>query len=168
MKSVVDNDGARKADLARIHIAKKALGYTDEEYRDVMFAVARVRSSADLDFTGRKRLIEHFIRCGWSGSKPEPKHAASAAAPQLAPNRKPAQKPRRPTPSEAVAPMCRKVRAQLISLGRKPDTYADGIAQQMFKVQFYEWCTPEQLHAVIAALGAEQARHGITFKPRKP
>ena len=157
MTQVVDNEGARKADLARIHIAKKALNLSDDEYRDVMFAVARVRSSADLDFTGRKRLIEHFIKCGWSGSKSKPAGQAAATS-----------RPRRPTPSEAVAPMCRKVRAQLISLGRKPDTYADGIAKQMFNVQFYEWCQPEQLHAVVAALAAEQKRLGVAFKPRRP
>lgn len=155
MNRVVDNESARKADLARIHIAKKALNLNDDEYRDVMFAVARVRSSADLDFTGRKRLIEHFIKCGWSGSKSKPAGLAGAS-----------KRPRRPTPSEAVAPMCRKVRAQLISLGRKPDTYADGIAKQMFNVQFYEWCTPEQLHAIVAALAAEQRRLGVEFKPR--
>lgn len=150
MKPVIDSDGARKADLARIHIAKKALGMNDDEYRDVMFAVARVRSSAELDFTGRKRLIEHFVKCGWSGAK-----GGSA---------RPSKRPRRPTPSAAVAAMCRKVRAQLISLGRRPDSYADGIAKQMFNVQFYEWCQPDQLHAVIAALGAEQSRMGVAFK----
>lgn len=152
---VVDSDSARKSDLARIHIAKKALGYTDDEYRDVMFAVARVRSSAELDFTGRKLLIEHFIKCGWSGNKVEPPRQGSNS-----------KRPRRPTPSEAVAPMCRKVRAQLISLDRKPDSYADGIAQQMFGVRYFEWCTTEQLHAVVAALSAEQDRRGVTFKPR--
>ena len=155
MNHVIDTEGARRADLARIHIAKKALNLSDDEYRDVMFAVARVRSSAALDFTGRKRLIEHFIRCGWSGSKPAAQRAGTAA-----------KRPKRPTPSEAAAPMCRKVRAQLISLGRLPDTYADGIAHQMYGVQFFEWCTPEQLHALVAALGKEQARKGVTFKGR--
>lgn len=156
MKPSSDGDSARKSDLARIHIAKKALNLSDDEYRELMFSVARVRSSAELDLIGRKRLIEHFIRCGWSGGKPTPKRAASKT-----------ERPRRPTPSASVAPLCRKVRAQLISLGRKPDGYADGIAQQMYKVQFYEWCTSEQLQAVVSALGAEQARLGITYKGRK-
>ena len=159
--SPVDQDGARKADLARIHIAKKALGLDDSAYREIMFAVARVRSSAELDFTGRKRLIDHFIRCGWSGSKPAAK-AANSRVGSSAPKR-----PRRPTPSEAVAPMCRKVRAQLISLGGLSDTYADGIAKQMFGVTFYEWCQPTQLHAVVAALAAEQARKGVSWTPAK-
>ena len=64
--------------------------------------------------------------------------------------------------------MCRKVRAQLISLGRLPDTYADGIAMQMFGVQFYEWCQPDQLRAIVSALGVEQARKGVAFKPGRP
>ena len=148
-RPVVDNEGARRADLARIHIAKKALNLDDDAYRDIMFTVARVRSSAELDFTGRKRLIEHFLKCGWNGSKP------TAA--------KPAKAPKRPTPSATLAPMCRKVRAQLISLGRRPDSYADAIAQRMFNVQFYEWCHSDQLHALVAALAVEQAARGVAY-----
>jgi phage gp16-like protein len=153
---VVDKDGARKADLARIHIAKKALNLDDETYRDIMFAVARVRSSAQLDFTGRKRLIEHFLKCGWDGSKGQPGNGPKRAT----------KAPRRPTPSAAMAPMCSKVRAQLISLGRRPDSYADAIAKRMFKVDFYEWLESDQLHALIAALAIEQAASGVAYHPR--
>lgn len=64
---IVDADGARRADLAAIHIAKKALGWDDDHYRDVMFVVCRVRSSGDLDFTGRKRFLAHLQACGWTG-----------------------------------------------------------------------------------------------------
>ena len=67
MKPVVDRAGARKADLAAIHIAKKALGWDDSTYRDIMFSVCRVKSSAELDFTGRRRFLAHLRACGWSG-----------------------------------------------------------------------------------------------------
>lgn len=63
MNAVVDRDGARKADLAAIHIAKAALKWDDEMYRDVMFSVCRVKSSALLDFTGRKRFLAHLRAC---------------------------------------------------------------------------------------------------------
>jgi len=67
-RPVIDHDGARKADLAAIHIAKKDLGWDDGTYRDVMFAVCRVRSSAELDFSGRKRWLAHLKACGWKGA----------------------------------------------------------------------------------------------------
>ncbi len=69
--SVVDDERSRKADLAAIHIAKAELGWTDDFYRDILFSVCRVRSSAALDHTGRKRFLAHLRACGWSGgSKP--------------------------------------------------------------------------------------------------
>lgn len=67
MIKVVDSPNARKADLAAIHIAKSDLGWDDDHYRDVLFAVCRVKSSRDLDFTGRKRFLEHLRSCGWPG-----------------------------------------------------------------------------------------------------
>lgn len=60
---VVDTAGARRADLAAIHVAKKALAWDDETYRDIMFTVCRVRSSAQMDFTGRKLFLAHLRAC---------------------------------------------------------------------------------------------------------
>ena len=146
MKHEIDKGGARQADLAKIHIAKKELQMADDTYRALLRAIGGVDSASQLDFTGRKRLLEHFKGCGWNGNTG-------------------GKRPRRPTPSEAAAPLCRKIRAQLISLGNLHDSYADGIAKQMFNVQFYEWCQPDQLHAIVAALGKEQARKGVAYKP---
>jgi phage gp16-like protein len=56
-------ENGRRADLAAIHVAKKALGWDDDTYRDVMFAVVGVRSSAELDFTGRRRFLAHLADC---------------------------------------------------------------------------------------------------------
>ena len=63
MKAVVDRSGARNGDLAAIHIAKAKLGWDDSMYRDVLFSVCRVKSSAQLDFTGRKRFLAHLTAC---------------------------------------------------------------------------------------------------------
>lgn len=63
MKTVVDHNGARRADLAAIHVAKKALGWDDDTYRDIMFTVCRVRSAGDLDFAGRKIFLAHLRAC---------------------------------------------------------------------------------------------------------
>lgn len=61
--AVMDHDGSRKADLAAIHIAKASLGMDEDTYRDVLFTVCRVRSSAQLDFTGRKTFLAHLRAC---------------------------------------------------------------------------------------------------------
>lgn len=63
MRPVVDRDGARRADLAAIHVAKKALEWDDDTYRDVMAAVCRVRSAGELDFAGRKAFLAHLRAC---------------------------------------------------------------------------------------------------------
>lgn len=61
-RAPVDKNG-RNADLAAIHVAKKALGWDDDTYRDILWTVCHVRSSADLDFAGRRRLLAHLAAC---------------------------------------------------------------------------------------------------------
>lgn len=54
----------RQADLAAIHLLKKQLGQTDDEYRDLMATVCGgVRSAADLDAAGRARFRSHLEKC---------------------------------------------------------------------------------------------------------
>ncbi|MCB9747453.1 MAG: DUF1018 domain-containing protein [Candidatus Omnitrophica bacterium] len=48
--------------LALIHIIKKELKLTDQEYRDILFKSAGVRSSKDLDEQSFKKLMNYFIR----------------------------------------------------------------------------------------------------------
>jgi len=59
---VTDVADRRSRDLARIHVLKKELALDDDAYRDLLQAVARVRSSADLDWSGRRTLIAHLER----------------------------------------------------------------------------------------------------------
>ena len=84
--AVIDTAGARKADLASIHIAKKALGWDEDSYRDIMQAKCGVRSSGLLDFTGRKLFLAHLRACGWLGGTTTP---ARGQKPASAPSRKP-------------------------------------------------------------------------------
>jgi phage gp16-like protein len=58
-----DSDPTRKGDLAAIHVAKKALGWDDATYRDLLQEVCGVRSSAGLDFAGRRRWLAHLRKC---------------------------------------------------------------------------------------------------------
>jgi phage gp16-like protein len=133
----------RNSDLAKIHVAKKQLGMTEEDYRAMLWTQGRVHSAADLDHAGRQRVLDHLKACGF-------KPTASKST----------KRPARPTPAPDKIKLVRRIRAQLISLDHLPDTYADGIAHQMFGLQFYEWATPEQLHTISAALGVAQRKVG--------
>lgn len=128
----------RRKELAMIHMAATQLGMDtrdqndDSDYRSMLWSVARVRSSAALDWAGRKSVLDHLKACGW-----KPKSILL--------------KPR-PAPATDRAGLVGKIRALLIALDNKPDAYADGMARKMFGVERYEWCTPTQLIKIIAAL----------------
>lgn len=55
----------RRREMAQIHIAKAQLGLDDETYRSMLWSIARVRSSKDLDWTGRKKVLDHLKQCGF-------------------------------------------------------------------------------------------------------
>lgn len=57
-------DVLRKKELAQIHIARQQLGMDRDTYQAMLWSVARVRSAADLDWTGRKRVMDHLMACG--------------------------------------------------------------------------------------------------------
>lgn len=59
---------ARNADLARIHILKKELGFDDDTYRDVLERVTGVRSSAKLDAAARGQLLAELRRLSGKSS----------------------------------------------------------------------------------------------------
>lgn len=133
----------RNGDLARIHIAKQQLRMSEDDYRAMLWTQGRVHSSKDLDHAGRQRVLDYLQAIGF---KPAPA--------------KTTKRPARPTPAPDKLKLVRRIRAQLISLERKPDEYADGIAKQMFGVTFYEWCDHDQLHAITAALAVQQRKEG--------
>lgn len=133
----------RNSDVIKIQIAKKELNLPDDEYRAILVAQGGVDSSKDLTHEGRQRVLQYLKTLGFKPS----------AAKQT-------KWPARPTPAPEKLKLIRRIRAQLISLDRLPDTYADGIARQMFGLQFYEWATPDQLHAITAALGVQQRKQG--------
>lgn len=134
MRPALPADRLRKSELAQIHVAKQQLAMADDAYRAMLWAVARVKSAADLDWTGRKRVLDHMAACGWKKK--------SARAVGGGPN----------------AAQISKVRALLIALGRRPDAYADAIGARMYGVKRFVWLDAQQLRALIAALEAEKAR----------
>jgi len=73
MTARIVTDPTRKRDLVFIHVAKKALGWDDDHYRGVLLDVCKVRSSADLDYAGRRRWLSHLQTC-LDRTQPAPKH----------------------------------------------------------------------------------------------
>lgn len=126
----------RNRELAAIHAAKRDLGLGDDLYRDVLWTIARVRTAADLDSHGRQAVLNHMSARGW-----KPKRARA----------------RRPHVVDHRTALVVKIRAQLDDLG-VPQTYGDGIARRMFKVDRWEWCDAQQLRKIVAALAYRQKR----------
>ena len=56
----------RRRELAQIHIAKKTLGIADDVYRDKIRALSNGQfdSAGDLDWRGRKTLLDYMRACG--------------------------------------------------------------------------------------------------------
>lgn len=127
----------RNLEIAKIHIAKQQLGLDDETYREVLWTVARVRSSKDLTTDGRRKLLAHFIARGF-----EPKKAKRF--------------PGRPHNVDS-SPQLKKIEA-LLADGRLPWSYADAIAKRMFNVDRIAFCDGAQLQKIIAALAANQKK----------
>jgi phage gp16-like protein len=133
---------SRQAKLAKIHIAKKALAITDDEYRAILEAKFGVESSKKLKLPQLEQLVGHFQALGW-----EP-----------APAKKAKSKPRN-MGKGGRAPLLSKIEAFLAEAGRSWE-YADGIAKRVCKVDKVQWCKPEQLKKVVAALAYDAKRHG--------
>jgi len=122
----------RRSELAKIHMAKKELGLDRDTYEDVLWTVARVRSAADLDSTGRFKVIAHFKALGWKSKG----------------GRKWGRKPRVTGDKTALN---NKLEA-LLADNQLPWKYADGMAKRMFKVDKVGWLKADQLHKLVAAL----------------
>lgn len=133
-RRIVDDEGARKRDLAAIHIAKAGLGWDDDFYRDILWTVCRVRSSAELDFTGRKRLLEHLRQCGWKGAR-------SAS--------------RRPQATDPQSKMIRGLWLELHDMGYVDDASEAALAAWVKRetgVQALQWLKPAQRGQTIEKL----------------
>lgn len=137
---IIHDEQARNRDLAMIHLAAKQLGMDNGAYRDMLWAVARVRSAKDLDFAGRQRVKDHLKACGF-------KPAASR-------KRKPY--PGRPANTDRE-PQLRKIEALLADAGR-PWRYADEMARRMFGKDRVQLCNPGEWQGLIAALVVDQKR----------
>ncbi len=130
----------RNAELAKIHIAKKQLGMDEDTYRDMLFAIARVRSAKDLDHAGRHKVLDHLRAVGFK---------AKHSYPGRPHNINSAERGR----------LLKKIEAQLAE-AKRPWNYAHAMARHMFRVDKLEFCQPDQLHRIVAALAYDARRHG--------
>lgn len=127
----------RRAELARIHILAKELRLPRDEYEDIMFTVGRVRSSADLDHTGRAAFIAHLSALASKYKVNEWAWVDSAA----------------PDRQKMLRKVCAMCRAE-----RRSKAYADGVAKQMFGISALEFAAPDQLHRIVSALEFDRRR----------
>lgn len=124
----------RKAELAKIHIAKKALALDDDTYRDILQNVCKATSSKDLDSQARFKLLKHFESLGWAST--------SSAAKKYG---------RKPRVNGDKTALMGKLEA-LLADSRLPWSYANSMAKRMFKVDQVAWLDAVKLHKLVAAL----------------
>lgn len=135
----VPNRMISRKQIALLHVAKAQLGLSDEVYRGMLGSVG-VLSSVQLTASKFDELMRRMEAGGFrtvskigKGSRPARKTGSSQEL-QLG-----------------------KIKA-LLTVMNLHDTYADGIARQMWGVDRVEWCRPDQLRGVIAALVRRQKR----------
>lgn len=133
-----------KKQIALLHVAKAQLGLSEETYREMLASVG-VLSSVQLD---RKQFDELMRRLEAGGFR-------TTSTREYQRKKGPAKRQYTPTPERAR--LLGKVGALLADM-KLPDGYADGIARQMWGVDRVEWCRPDQLKGVIAALVRRQKR----------
>lgn len=133
----------RQRDLAKIHVAKKQLQIDDEQYRDILWTLARVRSAADLDTHGRAQLLAYLRKLGFRAKRGTSHHEG------------------RPHNTDSDDQL-KKIEA-LLADQRLPWSYVNGIMQQM-KIQQprIEFLSAQQKTAIIAALTRRQKRQATS------
>lgn len=119
----------RNRELGAIHQGVKQIGMADDSYRALLQRLTGQTSAAGLTHRQRRDVLLELQRLGAKGGYAES----------------------RPRPSSERSPLMGKIMALLGELGF-PLAYADAIAKRQHHVERCEWCTPEQLRGVVAAL----------------
>ncbi|HHO49272.1 MAG TPA: regulatory protein GemA [Desulfobacteraceae bacterium] len=132
-----------KKNLAKIHIAKKELGLTDEVYRDILRNRFKVESARDLTDLQAATLLSLFRQRGWRpaiGRKAKSDSREKSRSGYIA---------IRPGPA---ARQQRKVLAMWAQLGYEPEKL-HGRCKRQFGIERFEWVTEHRdLHVLITDL----------------
>ena len=133
---------ARQALLAKVHIAKKALGMDDDGYRDFLQAQTGKRSAGLLNEIELDRVLTQMKRMGF---KPQAKDKG--------------KQPSTPKKGWSRASIMAKITA-LLTVLELHWNYAHAMGKNMFKKERLEWCDDEQLYKIMQALQINANRKG--------
>mgnify|MGYP000070300062 CR=1 FL=1 len=159
-KSQFANTPARRALLARVHIAKKEMGLSDDVYRaSIGLVVEGASSASQLNHHQLGKLLDHFKSRGWQGGVK--RKAKPAAAPRSKGYRTPSNRP-----------MVRKIYVLwkiLHDNGKVTAKRPDGYVKRMTKtydrpdgLANTEWLDDGEAWAIIEGLKKWIAREGLS------
>jgi len=171
-----ENAEQRKGMLAKVHVAKKQLGLTDDEYRAMLEGNFCLSSAAYLSLTDLKRLVLIMAEYGFKPTKGSARRNAARRidadgirnGPGAASGkRKAIPATLQPETDDPLGrtPLMEKIEALLAEKGRVEGTHVPwAYAVAVLKKQSggvtrcFEHATPEQLRGVISALTRDARR----------
>lgn len=153
----------RRADLAKIHIAKKDLGLSDSDYRTMLRSVAGVESSAHLDAAGRKKVLQHLVKCGFKPFQNPPRPPVKKGGGGGSPRR---GRPNNMEDESTRAAQLAKIEA-LLTVGARPWSYADALAKKICGIDKVAWVPAALLYKIITALRKQALREGWDLSGEK-
>lgn len=118
--------------LAKIHIARKDLGLTEEDYRAILRRVAGADSSAKLGPDGHAKVLAEFQRLGWKPTVKGPKKSA------------------KPGVRLIFGLWAEAGRRGVIANASRPALFA--FVKRQTGIDNPEWLTPAQVNSVVEAL----------------
>lgn len=128
----------RRATIAKIHIAKKELGFDDDTYRDVLWRVTGKRSCSKMNTLELDAVLKDMEANGFK--------------PKIAP-----QHGKKPNVAKKRKLLIGKIEAMLADMGLHWN-YAHGMAANMFEIKRVEWLNDAQLYKLTQALAIHQKR----------
>lgn len=136
----------RRALTAKVHLAKKALGLSEDDYRATLLRLTGHSSSTDCSEAQLVKLIDHFKSSGF----------VPTASPKSAKTRR----------QPADHPSARKARALWISLyhlgsiDNPSEAALEAFARRQLKVAALQWADQAQCYKLVEALKAMAKRDG--------
>jgi phage gp16-like protein len=133
----------RRALLAKVHVAAKALGMEDSDYRELLSRMIGVRSARDCSNSQLEAVLREFRRLGYRAPVAQP-----------------------PQWTNEDAPVVRKVRAMWISLHQlgaiddPSEAALEKFGKRQLGVDRLQWADEGKMDGLIEALKAMAQRHG--------
>ncbi len=140
-----------------IHCVKSALGLSDDDYRAILAGYG-VGSSKDLDTVEAAKLLRDL----------EGKAVAAGVWKRRGASRRGGRRPHNLESGRfSRAAQLQKIEA-LLTVGGKPWSYADALAQRICRVDRVEWVPDDQLYKIITALRKQAQREGWDLSGETP